>query len=183
MTIEHTFERKVLITREQIQNRVKELAEKISEDYREKNLLLVGILKGATFFTADLMRQLWMLGLTDAEVDFMKVSSYGDKVESSGSPSILLDLNTDITGRHVLVVEDIVDTGYTLEALREILGKRGASSVQTCALLDKAERRRVQVPIEYVGFVIPDVWVDGYGIDTKQSGRGAPDVLYVVSSK
>ncbi|MDH7490632.1 MAG: hypoxanthine phosphoribosyltransferase, partial [Anaerolineae bacterium] len=145
----------VLLTEEQIQQRVRELAEQISADYKGKDLLLVCVLKGGILFLTDLMRQ---LDIPHA-VDFMAISSYGAGTESSGVVRILMDLNTSIEGKNVLIVEDIVDTGHTLDYILRNLSTRRPASLKVCALLNKPSRRQVDVPIHYVGFDIPNKFV------------------------
>lgn len=162
----------VLLTEEQIQQRVRELAEQISADYRGKDLLLVCILKGGVLFLTDLMRQ---LNIPHA-IDFMAISSYGAGTESSGVVRILMDLNTSIEGKNVLIVEDIVDTGHTLDYILRNLSTRRPASLKVCALLNKPSRRQVDVPIHYVGFDIPNKFVIGYGLDFGEKYRNLPFV-------
>ncbi len=162
----------VLLTEEQIQQRVRELAEQISADYRGKDLLLVCVLKGGILFLTDLMRQ---LDIPHA-IDFMAISSYGAGTESSGVVRILMDLNTSIEGKNVLIVEDIVDTGHTLDYILRNLSTRRPASLKVCALLNKPSRRQVDVPIHYVGFDIPNKFVIGYGLDFGEKYRNLPFV-------
>ncbi len=160
---------RVLITTEEIQTRVQELADQISHDYEPNvNLYLVGILKGAFIFTADLCRNLKI----HHTVDFMALSSYG-KTTTSGAVRILMDLREPIEGRHVLLVEDILDTGHTLHYLQSILSGRNPASIRTCVLVRKP-RNLQDVPVEYLGFDIPDVWVVGYGLDFADRYRTLP---------
>lgn len=159
-----------LLSEEQIQTRVGELAAQISNDYQGKEILLVGVLKGAFVFCADLLRRLTV----PVQVDFMAVSSYGASTESSGVLRILKDLDASVTGRHVLLVEDIVDTGLTLRYLREYLERQDPASLKICTLLDKPARRQTPVQVEYVGFEIPDAFIVGYGIDYAQRYRSLP---------
>ena len=159
--------RKVLITREQLQKRVAEMGQEITRDYQGKDVVLVGILKGAMPFLCDLMRCIDL----PVTLDTMVVSSYGDNTVSSGSINIKKDLDKDIRGKHVIVVEDIIDTGYTLQKVREILNLREPLSLTICTLLDKPSRREVDVPVDWVGFTIPDEFVVGYGIDYAQHHR------------
>lgn len=147
-----------------------ELARAIEADYQGKDLLLVGVLKGAVIFLADLMRHLSL----PLAVDFMAVASYGAATKSSGVVRILKDLDTPLNARHVLLVEDIVDTGLTLRYLLDVLKARSPASLKTCVLLDKRERRQVEVPVDYCGFVIPDVFVVGYGLDYAENYRQLP---------
>ncbi|MDI6891458.1 MAG: hypoxanthine phosphoribosyltransferase [Actinomycetota bacterium] len=160
----------VLIGERAIKKRVKELAEEISRDYRGKSPLLVGVLRGAIVFLADLMRELTV----PVEIDFMAISSYGQATKSSGVVRILKDLDEDIRGRHVLVVEDIVDTGLTLSYLLKSLKARHPASLQVCAFLSKKGKQRVPLEIKYLGFEVPDRFVVGYGLDFAQKYRYFP---------
>jgi hypoxanthine phosphoribosyltransferase len=160
----------VLFTPEQIQQRVKELGALITADYADRHPILVCVLRGAVVFLSDLLRAL----PETASVDFMAIASYGADTKSTGVVRILKDLDDSIESRHVLVVEDIVDTGLTLNYLLENLRHRNAASVRVCALLDKPARRRVPVRIDYTGFEVPDAFVVGYGLDYAQRYRGLP---------
>lgn len=165
------FIEEILVTEEQIQKRIRELGVEISQDYQGKELILICILRGGVMFLADLMRQISVPHM----VEFMAVASYGVGVRSSrGQSRITLDVNTDIHNRHVLLVEDIVDSGYTIRAVLELLSSRQPASLRVCTLLDKAERREVEVPIHYRGFVIPDKFVFGYGLDADEYYRNLP---------
>jgi hypoxanthine phosphoribosyltransferase len=162
----------ILVQPDELAHRVRELAEQISADYAGKDVLLIGVLKGAVFFLADLMRQLEV----ECEVDFMAVSSYGSSTDSSGVVRILKDLDAPIEGRDVLIVEDIVDSGLTLSYLFRMLGARSPASLEVCALLTKPERREVDMPIRYVGFEIPNKFAIGYGLDHAERYRNLPYV-------
>src|ERR671911_36922 len=162
----------VLVPSEDIQEKVRELGERITGDYREDKLLLVGILRGAVVFLSDLMRHLEL----PCEIDFMEVSSYGTGTQSSGVVRILKDLQEDITGRHVLIVEDIIDTGLTLSYLRRALLQRKPATLEICALLSKPLRRQVDLNVKYLGFEVPDEFVIGYGIDYAGAYRNLPDI-------
>jgi hypoxanthine phosphoribosyltransferase len=162
----------ILVQPDELAHRVRELAEQISADYAGKNVLLIGVLKGAVFFLADLMRQLDV----DCEVDFMAVSSYGSSTDSSGVVRILKDLDAAIEGRHVLIVEDIVDSGLTLSYLFRMLRGRKPASLEVCALLTTPDRREVDMPIKYVGFEIPNRFAIGYGLDHAERYRNLPYV-------
>lgn len=164
--------KEVLFSREVISAKVEELGKKITEDYKGKDLVVVGVLKGANVFMADLIREINL----PLEMDFMAVSSYGLSTESSGVVKIIKDLDKGIEGKDVLVVEDIIDTGLTLKYLCNNLMEREASSVKICTLLDKPERRKVDVPIDYKGFEIPDEFIVGYGIDFAEKYRNLPYV-------
>jgi len=162
----------ILITEEMIQKRIKELGEELSKNYEGKNPILISILKGGVFFLADLTRAMNI----PLMVDFMVVSSYGDSRETSGVVRLVKDLKEDIRHRHVILIEDIIDTGLTLDYLLKNLQARGPLSLEVCALLSKPDKRRVEVPIKYVGFEIPDKFVVGYGLDHKQFYRNLPFV-------
>jgi hypoxanthine phosphoribosyltransferase len=162
----------ILVEEEELVRRVGELAQEISRDYRDRDLLLVGVLKGAVFFLSDLMRQLEV----PCEVDFMAVASYGSSTDSSGVVRILKDLDRSIEGREVLIVEDIVDSGLTLSYLLRTLRARNPASLEVCALLTKPERRKVELPIRYVGFEIPNRFAIGYGLDHGERYRSLPYV-------
>ena len=165
---ETTEKREILITSEQIKERVTELATEIKDDVDVDNLVLVGVLNGASFFTTDLAKE---FNNPKVEIDFMSVSSYGNKTESSGEPTIHCDLKNSIMGKDVVIVEDIVDTGYSMAILLEILRARRPKSLRVCALLSKPDRREVDVPIDYIGFTIPNHWIEGYGLDTNEKCR------------
>jgi hypoxanthine phosphoribosyltransferase len=162
----------VLISHQQIRERTEELGRQVTEDYRGKNPLLICILKGGLMFLADLMREIDL----PLEIDFIAVSSYGDSTESSGVVRILMDLERNIQGRHVLIVEDIIDTGRTLSYIIGNLRTRGPASIKVCTLLDKPARRELEIPIDYVGFTIPDRFVIGYGLDYGEIYRNLPFV-------
>ncbi len=152
------------------------LAERIATDYRDRKVLVVGVLKGALFFTADLARALQRAGMAPDQIilDFIAVSSYGNAHRSSGEVRLLKDTSESVEGRHVLIVEDIVDNGHTLHYLRAVFGGRGPASLAACALLDKPYHRCVEVPVEYVGMEAPDEFVVGYGLDYQESYRHLP---------
>jgi hypoxanthine phosphoribosyltransferase len=163
---------------DQLQRRVRELGQQISTDYEERNPLLIGVLKGAVFFLADLMREITV----PCEVDFMAISSYGSATQSSGVVRILKDLDRAIEGRHVLIVEDIVDSGLTLQYLMRNLGARKPASLEVCALLTKPDRRKVDLPTRYLGFEIPDKFAIGYGLDFAAHYRNPPYVAALEES-
>jgi hypoxanthine phosphoribosyltransferase len=162
----------VLIESDALSARVAELGAEISVDYAGRDLLLIGVLKGAVFFMADLMRKLTI----PCEVDFMAISSYGASTDSSGVVRILKDLDINIEGRHVLVVEDIIDSGLTLSYLMRNLESREPATLEICALLTKPDRREIEVPVRYVGFEIPNRFVIGYGLDFGERYRNLPYV-------
>jgi hypoxanthine phosphoribosyltransferase len=162
----------ILLEEDAIQTRIRELGREISSDYSGRELLLVGVLKGAVFFMADLMRTITV----PCEIDFMAISSYGASTDSSGVVRILKDLDINIEGRHVLVVEDIVDSGLTLSYLVRNLESREPASLEVCSLLTKPARREMEVDIRYVGFEIPNRFVIGYGLDFAERYRNLPYV-------
>jgi hypoxanthine phosphoribosyltransferase len=162
----------ILVSAEDLDRRVSELAREISRDYAGRNLVLVGVLKGAVFFLSDLMRRLDL----PVEVDFMAVASYGSATKSSGVVRILKDLDASIEGRDVLIVEDIVDSGLTLQYLLRNLAGRNPRSLEVCALLIKPERQKVELPTRYVGFEIPNRFAIGYGLDYGERYRNLPYV-------
>ena len=168
--------KEVLIPLAEIGEKVREIGARISEDYRGEKPLLVGILRGAVVVMSDLMRRIEL----PCEIDFMEVSSYDTGTTSSGVVRILKDLQEDITGRHVLIVEDIVDTGLTLSYLRRSLLARKPASLEICSLLSKPSRRRVELEVRYVGFEVPDEFVVGYGIDYAGAYRNLPDIYAIV---
>jgi len=163
---------RVLFSQEEIKRRVNELGDAITRDYAGKDLLVIGILKGSVIFLADLLRAIDV----ELNIDFMAVSSYGAYSESSGVVRILKDLNKSIEGRHVLVVEDIVDTGLTLHYLLDILKAREPASIEVCVFLDKPSRRKIQVQVRYSGFNVADEFVVGYGLDFDERYRNLPEV-------
>jgi hypoxanthine phosphoribosyltransferase len=162
----------VLIEADALQHRIAELGEEISNDYAGRDLLLVGVLKGAVFFMADLMRHLAI----PCEIDFMAISSYGEGTDSSGVVRILKDLDINIEGRDVLVVEDIIDSGLTLSYLIRNLEAREPATLEICALMTKPDRREIEVPVRYIGFEIPNRFVIGYGLDFGERYRNLPYV-------
>jgi hypoxanthine phosphoribosyltransferase len=162
----------ILISADDLQARIRELGREITEEYAGRELLLVGVLKGAVFFMADLMRHLKV----PCEIDFMAISSYGASTDSSGVVRILKDLDINIEGRHVLVVEDIIDSGLTLSYLVRNLESREPESLEVCALLTKTARREMEVDVRYVGFEIPNKFVIGYGLDFAERYRNLPYV-------
>ena len=162
----------ILVQPDDLKHRVRALGEAVTAEYADRDLLLVGVLKGAVFFLADLMRHIEI----PCEVDFMAVSSYGSETDSSGVVRILKDLDRPIAGRDVLIVEDIVDSGLTLQYLMRNLGAREPASLEVCALLTKPDRRKVELPTRYVGFEIPDKFAIGYGLDVAERYRNLPYV-------
>ena len=161
---------RILITEEEIRARVRELGQEISRDYAGKSLLVIGVLKGAFVFMADLIREIKV----PLEVDFMTLASYGPSTSTSGEVRLMRDLNRDITGREVLVVEDIVDTGLTLHKMKELLALKKPAAVKIAVFLDKPSRRRTELIPDYCGRVIEDHFVVGYGLDYKEEGRQYP---------
>ena len=161
---------KILVTEEELAAKVKAIGAKISEDYAGKRPLLVSVLKGSIVFMADLMRAITI----ECDIDFMSCSSYGRSSKSSGVVRILKDLDNDINGRHIIVIEDILDSGLTLSYILELLQTRGAASIALCTLLDKPDRRKVDITVDYPGFTIPDEFVVGYGLDYGELYRNFP---------
>ena len=160
----------VLLTEQQLADKVAELGARISADYEDKNPLVVSVLKGSYVFMADLTRKITI----PCNVDFMAVSSYGAGTKTTGEVQIIKDIGSKIDGRHLIIVEDILDSGVTLSFLMKILKARGAASIRLCTLLSKPERRKVDVPVDYLGFEIPDAFVVGYGLDYAEKYRNLP---------
>jgi hypoxanthine phosphoribosyltransferase len=169
----------VLFGREDIRRRVEELGRSITGEYAGRDPVLISVLKGGTVFLADLIRQIQL----PLEVHFIAISRYGDAEESLGRVRILLDLDVDLTDRHVILVEDIVDTGLTLSYLLSVLRSRGPASLEVCTLLDKAARRIAPVAVRYVGFECPDRFVVGYGLDVAERFRNLPDIYAVEDAR
>lgn len=169
MTLHPDIE-EILIAPEQIRARVQELGAEISGRHAGHSLHVVGVLRGAAVFMADLLRELTV----PTTMDFIAISSYGNRTRSSGIVRIVKDLEDTVEGRHVLVVEDVVDTGLTLNYLRELLRDRGVASLEVCTLLDKPSARKVEAAANYVGFTVPESFVVGYGLDFRQNYRGLP---------
>jgi hypoxanthine phosphoribosyltransferase len=165
----------ILIKKEEIKKRVKAIALQIAEDYKGKKPVLVSILKGGGFFIADLAREVKL----DVSIDYIETSSYGKETESTGNVKIIKDLSQPVAGKDVIIVEDIIDTGYTLEAVRKLMKVRRAKSVKICVLLDKPSRRKVPIKVDYLGFEIPDLFVVGYGIDYAEKFRNLPYIAVV----
>lgn len=165
----------VLIKHQEIERAVAKLAYAIRRDYVDKNPLMIGILKGSFIFMADLVREIDI----PLEVDFIRLSSYGSGTESTGRIRVLSRLNEPVAGRHVLVVEDIIDTGLTTAYFIKYLKRKGPASVRLCALTEKPSRRKTDVKIDYVGFTVPDKFIVGYGIDWNEKYRNLPDICYI----
>lgn len=163
---------KVLISEEELKEIIKRLGKQITEDYKDKNLLVVSVLKGSVMVMADLLREIKL----PLRIDFMSVSSYGSGTTTSGSVKIIKDLDINLAGYDLLIVEDILDSGVTLSSLKEILLTRGPASVKICTLLDKPERRKADIVADYVGAQIPDAFVVGYGLDYDEKYRNLPFV-------
>lgn len=161
---------KVLITKEELQQKVTELGAQITRDYKGKNLMMVSVLKGSVVFMADLMRAITI----PCEIDFMCLSSYGKGIKTSGVVKIIKDLDIDLAGQDLLIVEDILDSGLTLHYIKTILLERAPASISLCTLLDKPERRQADVKADYIGFSVPDEFVVGYGLDYGEKYRNLP---------
>ncbi len=169
---------KVLVSKEQLEEKTSELAQRITRDYQGKELVLVGVLKGGFIFLADLARKIDM----DLTIEFISVSSYGSSTESSGVVRIIKDIDTDVTGKHVLIVEDLIDTGLTLNYLKGLFNSKGCASVKLAAIMDKPDRRKVDLKVDYSGIVIPDEFVVGYGLDWAGKYRNLPEVCVVLEN-
>ncbi|MGL4970625.1 MAG: hypoxanthine phosphoribosyltransferase [Cetobacterium sp.] len=165
-----------MISEEDLQVRVREVAKEIEKDYKDKDLICVGLLKGSIMFMADLLKNVEM----DLAMDFMKVSSYHGGTDSTGVVKILKDVDADLTGKDVLIIEDIIDTGLTLESVKKFLMTKQPNSLKVCSLLDKPSRRKVEMVGEYIGFEIPDEFVVGYGLDYDELHRNLPYIGKVV---
>ena len=166
-----------LIDRKTVENRIKELAKQIEKDYAGEEVYCVGLLKGSVVFLSDLVKEI----NSPVIIDFMSVSSYGSETVSSGDVKILKDTDLDLRGKHVLIVEDIIDTGLTLEhVIRYFKESKGVKTLKTCTLLSKPERRKVNIDIDYIGFDVPDKFVIGYGLDYDQKYRNLPYIAVVV---
>ncbi|MDD7392728.1 hypoxanthine phosphoribosyltransferase [Fusobacterium gastrosuis] len=165
-----------LISREEVESRIKELAKLIETDYKEKDLICVGLLKGSVMFLSDLIKKISL----PLQIDFMNVSSYGSETTSSGNVKVIKDTDIDVRGKDVLIVEDIIDTGITLEYVIGMFKTKGVASVKTCTLLSKPERRKIDVKVDYIGFEVPDKFVIGYGLDYAQKYRNLPYIGAVV---
>ena len=161
---------RVMISEEDVDQRIAEIGQKISEDYAGESVHLICILKGSVFFTCELAKRITV----PVTLDFMSVSSYGDGTKSSGIVKIAKDLDESLEGKNVIVIEDIIDSGRTLSYLMDVLGKRNPRSLKLCTLLDKPDRRVAEVKVDYVGFAIPDEFVVGYGLDYAQKYRNLP---------
>ncbi len=175
MSEKGNFTQEVLISADEIAAKVKELGKKITEDYKGKSVLLIGILKGSVPFMADLMREIDL----DVTLEFMCVSSYGSSTKSSGVVRIVKDLDVPIEGRDVIIVEDIIDTGLTLDYLKGYLNGKHPASLKICAFLDKPSRRKVQIEGDYIGFTVEDKYIVGYGLDMDQHYRQLPYISWI----
>jgi hypoxanthine phosphoribosyltransferase len=170
---------KIIIPKRELKKRVKELGAKISKDYAGKELILIGILKGSFVFLADLIRQIKI----PHKIDFIAVASYDQEIEGSGAVRLVKDLSANIEGKNVIIIEDIVDTGLTLNFIRKKLLLRNPKSLEIVTLLDRKERRKVQVPIKYVGFTVPNEFVVGYGLDLGERYRNLPYIAKIEGGK
>lgn len=164
--------KEILITEDKIRSRVKEMGKQIFIDYQNSNLLMVGVLKGVVPFFADLMRAIEM----PIRIDFISVSSYGEKSNSTGEVRILKDLDYSVIDKDVLIIEDIIDSGYTLNYLKKLFLERGAKSVRICAFLDKIDNREIDVEVDYIGYKLPNEFIIGYGLDYAEKYRNFPFV-------
>ena len=173
------FTQEILITQEELAAKVKELGQKITEDYKGQSVLLVGILKGSVPFMADLMRQIDL----DVTLEFMCVSSYGSSTKSSGVVRIIKDLDVPIEGQNVIIVEDIIDTGLTLDYLKRYLTGKNPKSLKICSILDKPSRRKVEIKGDYICFEVEDKYIVGYGLDMDQHYRNLPYISWIKEDK
>ncbi len=167
----------ILISHEQIQKRLAELSLQISRKYKGKKLLVVGILKGAFKLTADLTAELHKQGLPDLEISFITLKSYPDDTKAKYEPKIVQDMDINPEGRQVLLIDDVLDTGRSLQIVHKLIESKKAKSVESLALVDKPERRQVNYKANYVGFTIPDIWIQGFGMDTGEVGRADPNII------
>lgn len=167
----------IVLTRQQIREKIKELGQRISHDFAHEDLIVVGVLNGAFIFTADLVREIDL----PLEIDFIRVASYGSGNSSSGAISLTKDIERPVHGKQILLVEDIVDTGLTIHRLKEHFFELGASSVHICALIDKRERRELEVNIDYIGFEVAEGFLVGYGLDFAEQFRNLPDVYHLTN--
>lgn len=167
----------ILIPSIEIDNRLNELADKIIIDYKNKQLILIGVMKGSFILLADLIRKLHIKGHSNVLVDFIDIKSYGSGMESNREPQVIKDVELSLKDKHVLLVEDILDTGHTLKTVFDLINNKFISSLKTFTLLSKPERREVEFEADYTGFVIPNIWIQGYGLDTDEKGRGCPDII------
>lgn len=165
----------VLYSREEIAATVKKLATEIGRDYGDKNPVIVGILKGAFIFTSDLVRQMDF----PLEIEFVRFSSYGSGTSSSGKIKAIQDIACDVSGRHIIIVEDIIDSGLTVKYMLGSLKEKKAASIKVCAFLSKPSRRKTNINIDYLGFSVPDKFIVGYGLDCNQKYRNLPDICYI----
>ena len=170
-----TMNPQLLFSRQQIDARITELTDEMRIEYTNKKPLLLGILKGSVIFLSDIIRKLDI----PLEIDFVRLSSYGAGITSSGNVQLILDTTIPVAGRHVLIIEDIVDTGLTISFLFNYLKSKNPASLKLCALLDKTSRRKVPVHIDYLGFTVPDIFIVGYGIDYNEQFRHLPDICYI----
>lgn len=165
----------IMITQEQISQRAREIGEQITRDYAGKDIVLVGILRGAVLWMGDIMKNVDL----DMEIDFMAVSSYGSSTKSSGVVKIIKDLDSDIEGKHIIIIEDIVDSGITLNYLKHYLENRNTKSVRICTLLDKPAGRKTDIQVDYIGFEVEDRFIVGYGLDFDQKYRNLPYISFL----
>lgn len=168
----------VLFSKAKIEERVTELAAKIHDDYKGKKCILLAVLTGSYIFVSDLSRALWEVGYKDFEVDFIGVSSYGARKQSSNNPQLTKDTKLDIQNQHVIIVEDVIESGFTLEFLHNLLWQRNPASLKTVVLLSKSSKKQTPFSPEYIGFEVDgNIWVEGYGLDSGGLGRGSPDIV------
>lgn len=169
----------ILISEEELQTRIKELASQIENDFKKEDIVLISVLKGSFIFTADLIRYI----KNEVKIDFISASSYGNQTETTGKVKLLKDINMDISNKNVIIVEDIIDSGLTLHFLKEHFAMYNPKTLKICSLLDKPERRKVDLNVDYVGFRIPDEFIVGYGIDCAERYRNLPYIASVITDK
>lgn len=168
---------KILLSEQKIAEKIQELASQISMYYKGSPFVLVGVLKGACAFTADLQRALYKFGCKNFSISFITLRSYTAGTESSKQPRLVQDIDFDPQGKHVLVIDEVIDTGISLSYITDLFQKRGAASIKTCVLISKPSRREISFEPDYIGFTMSDVWLEGYGMDTDEYGRGNPDII------
>ena len=171
MEMKYSYDIPQLFSADDIKNRIKEISSEIKTDIKDNEIVIICLLKGGFMFTADLIRELTPL---DVKLDFMSVSSYGDELKSSGIINIKQDISSDISGKDIIIVDDIVDTGRTLNEIKNYLNKKGPKNIKTCCLLDKKEKREFNIDIDYYGFICPDIFVVVYGMDASGMYRNLP---------
>lgn len=167
----------ILFSKEQIHHRVGKIAQQIASDFQNKQPIIIGVLNGSYIFMSDLTKAIWEVGLTDFQVDFVGISSYGNTKESNRQPKLTKDLKINIKDRNIIIVEDIIDSGLTVDFLIKELKKRNPRSIHTVAFLSKPAKHEIKIQIDYLGFEIKNMWVEGYGLDSAEFGRANPNII------